>query len=153
MAPPKVIQSWVLASVFIEILLLDLLVLLVLLLGICDSFFAEMKAVLLAINFSFRYGWRWLWLETDSWAVYSCFPNSKYSPHWQLRNKLLQCKDWIRSMDFVVTHTFREGNVVADTLTNAELHIAVIIWWNSPPNCIQKQLLLDSWGVPSFRFC
>ncbi|KAK3189735.1 hypothetical protein Dsin_029296 [Dipteronia sinensis] len=27
-------------------------------LGICDSFFTEMKAVLLAINFAFPYGWR-----------------------------------------------------------------------------------------------
>ncbi|KAK3225980.1 hypothetical protein Dsin_005842 [Dipteronia sinensis] len=105
-------------------------------LGICYSFFAEMKDALLAINFAFRYGWRWLWLETDSWAVYSCFSNSKYSPPWQLRNQWLQCKYWITRMDFVVTHTFREGNAVADTLTNAELHSANIIcskvasyWW------------------------
>ncbi|KAK3211541.1 hypothetical protein Dsin_016247 [Dipteronia sinensis] len=35
-------------------------------LGICDSFFVKMKVALLAINFALRYGWRWIWLETDS---------------------------------------------------------------------------------------
>ncbi|KAK0599225.1 hypothetical protein LWI29_003421 [Acer saccharum] len=109
-------------------------------------------AALHVICIAFDRGWRWLWLETDSMAVVSCFSNPNYSPPWQLCNSWLHSKHLINQMHFVITHTFREGNMVADILANEGLKVSDYVWWDNPPSCIVKQLRLDSWGVPAFRF-
>ncbi|KAK0575954.1 hypothetical protein LWI29_009569 [Acer saccharum] len=110
-----------------------------------------MKATIFAINIASKRGWHWLWLEIDSMAVFSCFSNPGFLPPLRLRNSWLHCKDLISNMRFVITHTYREGNLVVDTMANKGLNSSGFVWWDLPP-CIQKQLLLDSWGVPSFRF-
>ncbi|KAK0601003.1 hypothetical protein LWI29_020422 [Acer saccharum] len=84
-------------------------------------------------------------------AIVSCFSNPNYSPMWQLRNSWLHSKHLINQMHFVITHTFREGNMVADILANESLKVSDYVWWDNPPSCIVKQLRLDSWGVPAFR--
>ncbi|KAK2655735.1 hypothetical protein Ddye_008787 [Dipteronia dyeriana] len=111
-----------------------------------------MQVVLHVIRIAFDCGWRWLCLETDSRAVISCFSNLEYSPPWHLCNFGFHSKYLINQMHFVITHTFREGNKVADILANEGLKVSGYVWWDNPPSCIAKQLHLDSWGVPAFRF-
>ncbi|KAK0605878.1 hypothetical protein LWI29_031731 [Acer saccharum] len=111
-----------------------------------------MQAALHVIRIAFDHGWRWLWLETDSMAVISCFSNPNYSPPWQLRSFWLHSKHLINQMHFVITCALREGNIVANILANEGLKVSGYVWWDNPPSCIVKQLHLDSWGVPNFRF-
>ncbi|KAK3205108.1 hypothetical protein Dsin_019154 [Dipteronia sinensis] len=121
-------------------------------LGVCTSFVVEMHATLHVICFAFDRGWRWFWLETDSMAVISCFSNPNYSPSWQLCNFWFHSKHLSNQMHFVITHTFWEGNMVADILANEGLKVSGYVWWDNSPSCIVKQLHLDSWGVPDFCF-
>ena len=85
-------------------------------------------------------------------AVFSCFSDLGFILLWRLRNSWLHCKDLISNMRFVITHTYREGNLVVDTMANKGFNSSGFVWWDLPPPCIQKQRFLDSWGVPSFHF-
>ncbi|KAK2638782.1 hypothetical protein Ddye_026577 [Dipteronia dyeriana] len=96
-------------------------------LGVCTSFVAEMQAALHVICIAYDRGWRWLWLETDSMDVISCFSNPNYSPLWQLHNFWLHSKYLINQMHFVIMHTFRERHMVADILANEGLKFLVMI--------------------------
>ncbi|KAK3207110.1 hypothetical protein Dsin_021156 [Dipteronia sinensis] len=113
-------------------------------LGVCTSFVAEMQAALHVICFAFDRGWKWLWLETNCMAVISYFSNPNYSPSWQLHNLWLHSKHLINQMHFVITYTFREGNMVADILANEGLKVSDYVWWDNLPSCIVKQFHLDS---------
>ena len=59
---------------------------------------------------------------------FSYFSNPGFLPPWRLRNSWLHCKDLISNMRFVITHTYREGNLVADTMANKDLNSSGFVW-------------------------
>ena len=55
-------------------------------------------------------------------------------------------------MDFQVSHIFREGNQVADTLSKHALELQTDSWWFSAPPFCSFLVGNDYMGRESFRF-
>jgi hypothetical protein len=58
-----------------------------------------------------------------------------------------------RQMNCVVTHIYREGNQVADSLANHGLNINSLAFWQDSPLFISDCVNRNKLGVPSFRLC
>jgi hypothetical protein len=92
-------------------------------------------------------------LEYDSSLMVAAFKNpSKYVP-WLLRNRWKNVQVLVRSFNFIVSHTYREGNNVADLFANQGLFLPSFTCWFDPPS-----FSLDCWhknklGMPNFRYC
>ncbi|KAK1563422.1 hypothetical protein Q3G72_027346 [Acer saccharum] len=84
--------------------------------GCNTSFFAELSAVIHAIEIAYQRGWRMLWIESDSIAVLQCLQNNKFCCPWLLRNKWLYCLDYMKSMTLGFSHIYMKGNCIADRL-------------------------------------
>jgi hypothetical protein len=54
-------------------------------------------------------------------------------------------------MNFVVSHTYREGNVIADLLANHGLSLSSIFFWHEAPILIRKELSRNKLGLFNFR--
>jgi ribonuclease HI len=120
-------------------------------LGISNSLCAELNGAMYAVEIAHRKGWKNLWLETDSMLVVSAFKSSKTIP-WQLKNRWDNCILLLISMNFFVTHIFREGNTCADKFANLGLSILTINWWSQPPFHIREDIVRNMLGLPYFRF-
>ena len=81
---------------------------------------AELVGAMTAIEITYENNWRKLWLETDSKLLVLTFISISIVP-WQLRQRWNQCLLLTQSMNFVVTHIYREGNHCADKLANLGL--------------------------------
>jgi ribonuclease HI len=108
--------------------------------------------IILAIECDFDRGWSHLWLESDSKLAVLAFKSCNIIP-WQLYNRWLNCMIMIISMNFVVSHVYREGNHVADKLANIGLSLNAFTWWNIAPNVIWSDLARNRDGLPYYRFC
>lgn len=120
-------------------------------LGITFAFRAELLATMYAIELSYRYGWRSLWLESDSEMVVKAFANHSIVP-WDLRNRWLNCISILSSMRFYVTHIFREGNICADRLAKHGLSQDGLIWLSSLPDFLFPLVQKNKAGMPAYRF-
>jgi len=78
-------------------------------LGPGNAFFAELSGAMRAIELAKQYNWFDLWLETDSELVVKAFSNHKLVPC-NLRNKWRNCILILSSVNFVVSHVYREEN-------------------------------------------
>jgi ribonuclease HI len=110
-------------------------------LGIKSSYTAELCGLM-----------RNIWFETDSSLVLLASKNPDNVP-WELRNRWKNAMLLTRLRNFMVTHIFREGNQVADSLANHALTIPSYTFWHEPPVCIKDSFLKNKLGIPSFRFC
>lgn len=72
-----------------------------------------------------HYHWFNLWLETNSMLVLQAFKNSNLVP-WQIRNRWDNVHILLSIMHCIVTHIFREGNQVVDSLANFGFSISMI---------------------------
>ncbi|PRQ36596.1 putative ribonuclease H-like domain-containing protein [Rosa chinensis] len=120
-------------------------------LGHKSAFYAELMGVIIGIEYAFQYGWRCLWLECDSTSVIACIKSSSFVPPWPLRIAWLACLARIRAMTFHCSHILREGNTVADRMTNMGLLSPSLVWHVSPPPNISPYLLMDDLGFPYLR--
>jgi hypothetical protein len=59
----------------------------------------------------------------------------------------------ISQMNFIVTHTYREGNIVADLIANFGLSAPHLTSWESAPMFISDALEKNKLGLPCFRLC
>jgi ribonuclease HI len=94
-------------------------------LGISNSLSAELNGAMYAVELAHHYGWKSLWLETDSVLVVNAFKSSKIIP-WHLKNRWDNCLLLISSMKFFVSHIYREGNTCADKFVNLGLSILTL---------------------------
>lgn len=121
-------------------------------LGIQTSFFAELMAIVLAIEIAVHRGWSSIWLECDSLSAVYCLNNSSFSLPWQIRVRWFNCMTKLKSMNFHVSHVFREGNQAADALANLGLQQINFTWWDSHPAAIDRFINHDIGEFPSYRF-
>ena len=109
-------------------------------------------AAIHAINYAWDRGWKHLWLETDStYLVYLFKRKSKVVP-WRWRPAWECALDRTLSMIFHVSHIYREGNKVADSLAARAPSISSSTWWNTPPAFVSPLVNDDIIGRPNFRF-
>lgn len=111
---------------------------------------AELVGAMTAIEIAASNNWRKLWLETDSKLVVSAFQSGSIVP-WQLRQRWKYCLFTIQSMDFVVSHIFREGNHCADKLANLGISLIDLVWLNDVHNSIRDDFAKNKVGLPCFR--
>jgi len=57
-----------------------------------------------------------------------------------------------KSMNFIVSHIYREGNVCTDALANIGLNLNGFMWWHDAPNSIRQEVVKNMLGMPNFRF-
>ncbi|KAK9943231.1 hypothetical protein M0R45_008846 [Rubus argutus] len=93
----------------------------------------ELLDVIEAIRVASLKGWNRLWLETDSSLVVHYFKNHNLVP-WKYRVSWGNCIHTVKQMAFRVSHTYREGNIVADSLANFGADHVGSHWWDSLPN-------------------
>ncbi|CAN6546588.1 unnamed protein product [Malus baccata var. baccata] len=103
-------------------------------LGHRTSFYAELHAVILAVELAHARGWQNLWLESDSSSVISCFASGSFSPPWSLQTR------------------WNNWNAVADKLANLGLLSSSLVWHSTPPIEIIPPLHSDFLGMPTYRF-
>ena len=76
-----------------------------------------------AIEITAANNWSNLLLELDSSLVVYAFNNKSVIP-WRLSNIWENCLHLLSSMNFLVSHIFREGNQCADALANLDLSLS-----------------------------
>ncbi|XP_019442368.1 PREDICTED: uncharacterized protein LOC109347095 [Lupinus angustifolius] len=86
-------------------------------LSIQNAIFAEFHVVMHAVNIASNRGWQNLWIEVDSMMLLDIF-SGKSNPPQNLLNDWIRCKDKLQTMNYTITHIFREGNTCADKLTS-----------------------------------
>jgi len=116
-----------------------------------SAFNVELLRVITAINLAVENNWRSIWLETDSHRTVLAFKNPNMVP-WSLRNKWLNCSKYVRSMNFLITHIYREGNSCADNMANVGLALSSFVWFPSLPDCIRHNYGRNRLGMHSCRF-
>lgn len=65
-------------------------------------------------------------------VVVQAFKSQDIVP-WQLRNRWSNCLNITSSMNFIVSHIFREGNACADALANIDLTLDIYVYYYSSP--------------------
>ena len=121
-------------------------------LGQVFAFEAELLAASLDINFAWKYGWHRIWLESVSSYVVQLLSSRSELVPWRVRQAWQRCIFQISHMDFQVSHIFREGNQVADTLSKHALELQTDSWWFSAPPFCSSLVGNDCMGRESFRF-
>ncbi|CAJ2632471.1 unnamed protein product [Trifolium pratense] len=122
-------------------------------LGITTSYFAELCGAMRAFEIASQNNWHNIWIETDSTLVVSAFQNPDKPIFWSLRNRWKNVLHLAKSMNFIVTHIFREGNQVADLLANHGLTLISIAYWQEAPLFIRDCFDKNKLGIPCFRLC
>lgn len=97
-------------------------------LGDDNDFHAELSAVMRAIELASQKGWRNLWLETDSYLVLLTSKKVSSIPC-ALRNRWKNCIIALKQMNYIISHTYREGNKCADKLASFGLGIQGLTIW------------------------
>ncbi|KAK2416759.1 hypothetical protein QL285_039126 [Trifolium repens] len=116
-----------------------------------SSFITELCGVMRAIEVAIEHDWLNLWIETDSRLAVLAFSSNASVPC-AVRNRWQNCKILTRRMNFIITHIYREGNDIADSLANLGSTTDNISYFWSPPPCIMHSLYRNRLGLPSFRF-
>ncbi|KAK9281165.1 hypothetical protein L1049_004059 [Liquidambar formosana] len=121
-------------------------------LGISSSEFAELMAVIRAIDLAWQKGWHSLWLECDSSLVLSYLDLAEPNIPWQLWTQWNNSMSFLRQMNFRCSHIFREGNIPADKLANRGVASSSFTWWDSVPAFIAPDVAYECNGLPYYRF-
>ena len=74
-------------------------------------------------------------MEMDSAVTCRTFFRPNYALPWQIRRRWEQCLVLLENMEVRFSHIFREGNRVADILSNVALDFDGFRWWDEaiPP--------------------
>lgn len=116
-----------------------------------NAFHAEILGAMKAIEIAHQYQWKNLWLESDSSLVVNAFKNSSLVPR-KLRNRWTNCLNITKSMNFLVTRVYREGNSCVDALANVGLYVNHLTIWLEAPLCVRSFYVQNRLGRPCFRF-
>ena len=119
--------------------------------GIGNALNVELSDAMRAIELANTHQRRNLWLEADSELVIRAFKNHDLVPY-HLRNRWLNCMLLTRSMNFMATHIFREGNACANLLADASHSLENITVWMNLPSSISESYCKNILGLPNFRF-
>lgn len=118
--------------------------------GITNSFVAELEGAMLAIEIAHNEGWNHLWLECESLLVVSAFSSFNLVP-WKIRNRWRNCMHLCNSMNFRVSHIYKEGNSCAYRLAAYGIYSQCFTWWDLIPDFISEDFFRNRWGLPNYR--
>lgn len=104
-----------------------------------------------AIEVASQKQWNFLWLETDSMLVVQAFKSSILVP-WQVRNRWNNVQLLLANMHCIVTHIFKEGNQLADSLANFGLSLNHYEFLKNIPLFARESYVRNKIGLPDYRF-
>ncbi|XP_058726868.1 uncharacterized protein LOC131598268 [Vicia villosa] len=113
---------------------------------------AEFLAVIMALEKAKDFGIYKLWIESDCILVVNAFKDHSFVP-WKIKSRWLVCWAYSLSIDFMITHIFREANFCADFLAGIGLRNKATTWFNYIHEDIISEYLLDKQGTPRLRLC
>ncbi|GAU47667.1 hypothetical protein TSUD_380210 [Trifolium subterraneum] len=116
-----------------------------------NAFLAELTGAMLAIEIAASKNWIHLWLESDSRLVVLAFSKPSLVP-WRIRNRWMNALFLTKSMKFMATHIYREGNHCADKLVNIGLTVQTFTWWDDVHRALSMDFARNKMGLPCFRF-
>ncbi|KAK3200069.1 hypothetical protein Dsin_023484 [Dipteronia sinensis] len=93
-------------------------------LGIMHAFEAELSVVIKAIEYAFGFGWHNLWIECDSSYMVSLLSCRSPNVPWRFLSSWRRCLVYLTSMKIFVSHIYREGNQVGNSLASHGLSLA-----------------------------
>jgi len=71
---------------------------------------------------------------------------------WEVKNRWSNAMASFRNRNCIVTHIYREGNQVADTLANQSFSIDNYTVWLDVPSFIREHFVKDKLGWPNYKF-
>ncbi|XP_050222916.1 uncharacterized protein LOC126673008 [Mercurialis annua] len=116
------------------------------------AFIAELRAAMFAIKVAWNKGWLNLWLESDSLFVVDALKTKSMNVPWRVMDQWLDCLFYISKMNVVVSHIYREGNVVADILAKYGANSDASYWWDSSPIFCNREICNDLDNLSRYRF-
>jgi ribonuclease HI len=116
------------------------------------SYKSKLCGFMKAIEIANQKNWKNIWIESDSALLVLASKNSSKIP-WDLRNRWLNVMAMCRGMNCMVTHIYREGNQVADSLANYALSLTDVMFWQTIPSFIRVSCSKDQLGWSNFRIC
>ncbi|XP_070030420.1 uncharacterized protein [Nicotiana sylvestris] len=122
--------------------------------GPCSNNLAEAKALLHGVKLCSNSGFLKVHVESDSMFTVNMI-NKRMLPSWQIKHIIEQIWEVTSTGDFKFTHTFREGNTVADQLANLGVNSQNCAIFNEVvllPTKVRASMKLDQDGLPNFLF-
>lgn len=101
-----------------------------------SALLAELEGVILAIELALKKHWNKVWTERNSLIMVKAFSNSN-TVFWTIKSRWMNCLYRIMSLDFMISHIFRECNNYADKLASIELSSKNLIWYDHLLNSIR----------------
>lgn len=101
-------------------------------LGNSTSYQVELCGIMIGIEIAHHNHWNQVWFETDSSLVILAIKSSNSIP-WSLRNRWYNAMNYLKSMNYIITNIYREGNQVADILANYALNLDSGMVWQEVP--------------------
>ena len=117
--------------------------------GTQSVFYAEVMAIIFAIEYAARHGWRNIWWESDSTSALRIFSNTLLVPM-LLRNRWHNARSL--GIQVISSHIFWEGNCSADYLANLGHSVVGEIWLDTLPPALTLDFFRDRCGLPNYRF-
>jgi ribonuclease HI len=77
-----------------------------------------------------------IWIESDSSLVVRAFQNPSHEVTWNLWNRWRNALVLFKPLNGMVSHIFREGNQVADSLVNFGCTLSSPTRWHQAPQFI-----------------
>ena len=116
--------------------------------GVLFAFEAELVAAMIGVELAHGNEWMKLWLESDSTYVVQLFISRSLDVPWKFENRWRSVLALISTMDFRISHIYREGNTVADALSK---HFEDADWVGAP-DFILPLVSRDTPPFPYFRY-
>lgn len=120
-------------------------------LGVTFALHAELVGSMTAIEIAYTKGWHNLCLECDSHRVILALKSPTIVP-WKLRNRWNNCLELTRSMCFISSHIFREGNSCTNKIASFSFYFVGFHWWETIPRFISEDFYHNRVGLPYYRF-
>ncbi|KAK4739460.1 hypothetical protein R3W88_003157 [Solanum pinnatisectum] len=121
--------------------------------GIATNMEAEALALLEAVWYCQEKDLKEPIIETDSLVLKKMVDNQWKIP-WELVERIEEIRKVIRSINASITHIFREGNCVADSLVNEVVEsqeTKCYYLFQELPSIIRKHLNMDKSQIPNIR--
>ncbi|XP_043705324.1 uncharacterized protein LOC122655171 [Telopea speciosissima] len=111
---------------------------------------AELAAFIAGVKEARDLGIDKLWIESDSAAMVVAILSCKIP--WQVLQKWWSISHFLDSIQWRLTHCYREANALADALANYAARQQCDRKWTSTPDFITSKVGYDALGRPYYRF-
>ena len=101
---------------------------------------AELWAVLITVKHAVQFN------------IARIIQNRSCEVSWNLHKDWHQCLISMHSLQIYASHIFREGNIVAEKLSNLAVDLAGEAWWPTFPSKCFDLVRNDAMGLYSYRF-